>query len=87
MNDDRLREQYPDFTERMHRCIANGNRFGVGTHNIYETELSKYLTGKWGTNYVMPGILPRRDDLPYKTWMIVVNNHEDCARLARTHIR
>ena len=87
MNDDRLREQYPDFTERMHRCIANGNRFGVGTHNIYETELSKYLTGKWGTNYVMPGILPRRDDLPYKTWVVVVNNHEDCARLARTHIR
>jgi cytochrome P450 len=86
MHDAALVARYPDFTERMHRCIVNGNRFGVGTHNIYETEMSKYL-GRWGQNYLMPGILPRREDMPYKTWLVVVNDHEDCARLARTHTR
>ena len=65
MNDPALCAQFPDFDERMHRCIVNGGRFGVGTHNIYETELSKYLAGGWGRNYLMPGILPRRDDVPY----------------------
>ena len=87
MNDPDLIQAHPDFTERMHRCIASGSKYGVGTHNIYETELSKHIGGKWGTNYVTPGILPRRDDLPYKTWIVVVQDHDDCARLARTHTR
>ena len=87
MNDPDLVKNHPDFTERMHRCIVNGSKYGVGTHNIYETELSKHVGGRWGANYVTPGILPRRDDLPYKTWIVVVNDHSDCARLARTHTR
>jgi cytochrome P450 len=87
MKDPQLIREYPDFRTRMHRIIVNGNRFGVGTNNIYSVEMSKKYGKKWGTNVLLPFPLAKRDSLPELTWMVLINNNEDCARLARTHVK